>query len=214
MVSVANLNLSSSMCYLCSGDMRLAVQQPEGEDLNEWLAVHTVDCYNELSLLVGTVAEFINDTDHPSMTVKGFEFRWADKAHPTPVSVSAREYIDFVLTWVEAQINDETIFPTSVDVEFPVDFRSIVGSMMKRMWRIYAFLYEGAGVYEAFKSIKSGSGEQQVPASRHLHTCCKHFVFFVLEFNLVPESELNIMHELVETFVAKAQGAAAAAASS
>ena len=116
--------------------------------------------------------------------------------------------------WVEAQINDETIFPTSVDVEFPGDFRSIVGSMMKRMWRIYAFLYEGAGVYEAFKSITTGAGEDQVPASRHLHTCCKHFVFFVLEFNLVPESELAIMQELVDTFVAKEQTATSAAAAS
>jgi MOB kinase activator 1 len=195
-----------------SGDMRLAVQQPVGEDKNEWLAVHTVDCYNELSLLVGTVAESITDSEHPSMTVKGFEFRWADKAHPTPVSVSAREYIDFVLTWVEAQINDENIFPTSVDVEFPEDFHAIVGSMMKRMWRIFAFLYEGSGLYEAFKSIKTGPADNEVPASRHLHTCCKHFVFFVLEFNLVPEAELDIMKDLVDTFIAKEQAAHGAAA--
>lgn len=56
--------------------MRLAVQLPEGEDLNEWLAVHgasvlccvdhetfmhaslAVDFFNHLNMLYGTVTEF------------------------------------------------------------------------------------------------------------------------------------------------------------
>lgn len=32
---------------LGSGNMQLAVELPAGEDLNEWLAVNTVDFYNE-----------------------------------------------------------------------------------------------------------------------------------------------------------------------
>lgn len=59
-----------------SGNLRLAVQLPEGEDTNEWLAVHgtsylhrsqgigylnfntAVDFFNHLNMLYGTVTEF------------------------------------------------------------------------------------------------------------------------------------------------------------
>ena len=57
-----------------SGNLRKAVQLPEGEDLNEWLAVHggwlvrvvgcgadgcaVVDFFNHLNMLYGTITEF------------------------------------------------------------------------------------------------------------------------------------------------------------
>ena len=34
-------------CYL-SGNLRLAVMLPEGEDINEWVAVNTVDFFNQV----------------------------------------------------------------------------------------------------------------------------------------------------------------------
>ena len=43
---------------LGSGNMRQAVVLPKGEDVNEWLAVNTVDFFNEISLLYGTITEF------------------------------------------------------------------------------------------------------------------------------------------------------------
>ena len=36
---------------LGSGNLKAAVQTPEGEDLNEWLAVNTVDFYNQVRCL-------------------------------------------------------------------------------------------------------------------------------------------------------------------
>jgi len=60
-----------------SGNLRLAVQLPDGEDTNEWLAVHgaspvylilrclftnlrpaAVDFFNHLNMLYGTITEF------------------------------------------------------------------------------------------------------------------------------------------------------------
>lgn len=59
-----------------SGNLRLAVRLPEGEDLSEWLAVHgesnrngsgmvnspferlVVDFFNHLNMLYGTITEF------------------------------------------------------------------------------------------------------------------------------------------------------------
>jgi MOB kinase activator 1 len=43
---------------LGSGNMSLAVELPTGEDLNEWLAVNTIEFYNEISILYGTLTEF------------------------------------------------------------------------------------------------------------------------------------------------------------
>ena len=36
---------------LGSGNIDLAVELPKGEDLNEWLAVNTIEFYNDINLL-------------------------------------------------------------------------------------------------------------------------------------------------------------------
>lgn len=43
---------------LGSGNMQLAVELPAGEDLNEWLAVNTIEFYNEINVLYGILMEF------------------------------------------------------------------------------------------------------------------------------------------------------------
>jgi MOB kinase activator 1 len=35
---------------LGSGNLEIAVELPEGEDLNEWLAVNTIEFYNDSKL--------------------------------------------------------------------------------------------------------------------------------------------------------------------
>jgi MOB kinase activator 1 len=43
-----------------------------------------------------------------------YEYLWADGVAVTkPVRVPAREYVDLLMTWIEGQIHNETIFPTS-----------------------------------------------------------------------------------------------------
>jgi MOB kinase activator 1 len=129
--------------------MRAAVALPEGEDKNEWLAVHTVDFYNEISILFGTIADKCDPEKFPEMTAgPKYKYLWADKV-TAPVSVPgvlrciplsgpqhplcgpapsqtlphlcpcmglspAREYVDLLLAWIEGQVNNEEIFPTSV----------------------------------------------------------------------------------------------------
>ncbi|KAL5995320.1 MOB kinase activator 1A [Asimina triloba] len=43
---------------LGNGNLREAIRLPPGEDLNEWLAVNTVDFFNQVNLLYGTLTEF------------------------------------------------------------------------------------------------------------------------------------------------------------
>jgi MOB kinase activator 1 len=53
---------------LGSGNLRQAVVLPNGEDRNEWLAVNTVDFFNQINLLYGSITEFCTDVTCPIMS--------------------------------------------------------------------------------------------------------------------------------------------------
>ena len=53
---------------LGSGNLRMAVMLPEGEDLNEWVAVNTVDFFNQINMLYGTITEFCTENLCPIMS--------------------------------------------------------------------------------------------------------------------------------------------------
>ena len=41
-----------------------------------------------------------------------FEYRWADGVQiKKPIEVSAPKYVDYLMDWIEAQLDDESIFP-------------------------------------------------------------------------------------------------------
>jgi MOB kinase activator 1 len=64
---------------LGTGNLRLAVTLPEGEDLNEWLAVNVVDFYNQINMLYGTITEFCTPTECSVMSAgPKFEYLWYD----------------------------------------------------------------------------------------------------------------------------------------
>ena len=100
---------------LGSGDLKGAVRLPPGEDLNEWLAANTVDFFNELSLIWGIICDIgIVRGQAGSGFPPGFEYRWADgRRFSSPTPCSGSEYIDYVMVWVEKEINNETLFPTT-----------------------------------------------------------------------------------------------------
>ena len=49
-----------------------------------------------------------------------------------------------------------------------------------------------------------------IKAEPHLNTCFKHFIFFVLEFDLMSEKEYEPLKELIASFIARAEHAAEA----
>merc|ERR1711907_784447 len=81
---------------LGSGNLRLAVQLPEREDLNEWLAVNTVDFFNQINLLYGSVSEYCTDETCEVMSAgPKYEYWWADgEKIKKPIKCSAPEYMD------------------------------------------------------------------------------------------------------------------------
>jgi len=179
---------------LGSGNMRSAVVLPKGEDLNEWLAVNTVDFFNEISLLYGTITEFCTPSTCPTMSAgPKYEYLWADGVKvKKPIKVSAPEYVDLLMSWVETQLNDEQIFPLQLGTPFPKNFRKIVEVIFKRLFRVYAHIY-----HSHFEKIV-GLG-----AEAHLNTCFKHFIYFVKEFKLIDSKELAPLDDLMDSLMGK-----------
>jgi MOB kinase activator 1 len=89
---------------------------------------------------------------------------WADgKEVKKPIKCSAPEYVDFLMTWIQSVIDDESVFPShdgsqhisssrqkltvffpssfQTDTPFPKDFKSIVKTFFKRLFRVYAHMY-------------------------------------------------------------------------
>ncbi|KAJ9533071.1 hypothetical protein QJQ45_018172 [Haematococcus lacustris] len=188
---------------LGSGNIMAAVQLPPGEDLQEWLAVNTVDFYNAVSVLYATLGEFCTDRTCEVMSASSkYEYLWADGVKVRkPIRLSAPEYIDKLFDWIEAQIDDETVFPQQFGMPFPPNFLDVTKTIYKRLFRVYAHMY-----HSHFKQICSLDEEA------HLNTCFKHFIFFTLHYRLVDEKELAPLQELIDQFTGKARAAAAAAA--
>jgi MOB kinase activator 1 len=174
--------------------MRSAVVLPKGEDLNEWLAVNTVDFFNEISLLYGTITEFCTPSTCAVMSAgPQYEYLWADGVKvKKPIKVSAPEYVDLLMSWVETQLNDEHIFPLQLGTPFPKNFQAIVRVIFKRLFRVYAHIY-----HSHFQKIVS------LGAEAHLNTCFKHFIYFVHEFKLIDPKELQPLKDLIDSLMGK-----------
>lgn len=179
---------------LGSGNMRTAVVLPKGEEKNEWLAVNTVDFFNEISLLYGTISEFCKPSSCPTMSAGPlYEYLWADGVKvKKPKKVCASKYVDLLMTWVEDQLNDEQIFPLQIGTDFPKNFQKEVKVIFKRLFRVYAHIY-----HSHFQKIVS------LAAEAHLNTCFKHFIYFVNEFDLIEKKEQAPLNDLIQQLMGK-----------
>ncbi|ETO10153.1 Mob4B protein [Reticulomyxa filosa] len=183
-----------SSATLGAGNMAEAVKLPKGEDPLEWLAVNVVDFFNEISLLYGIITEFCTDENCPLMSAgPKYEYLWMDGVKfKKPIKVSAPKYIDYLMSWVETQINDPQIFPVEEDVKFPKDFRSVCKTILKRLFRVYGHIY-----HSHIQKIV------QLDCEAHLNTCFKHFIYFVKEFKLVDDRELAPLKDTIQAMLEK-----------
>ncbi|KAJ6923148.1 MOB kinase activator-like 1A isoform X1 [Populus alba x Populus x berolinensis] len=156
---------------LGSGNLREAVRLPPGEDINEWLAVNTVDFFNQVNILYGTLTEFCTAANCPTMTAgPKYEYRWADGVTiKKPIEVSAPRYVEYLMDWIEAQLDYELIFPQKLGAPFPPNFQDVVKTIFKRLFRVYAHIY-------------------------HSH-------FQKIEFRLIDKGELAPLYDLVESIL-------------
>uniref|UniRef100_A0A8C8IBB7 MOB kinase activator 1B n=1 Tax=Oncorhynchus tshawytscha TaxID=74940 RepID=A0A8C8IBB7_ONCTS len=208
--------LKHAEATLGSGNLRMAVMLPDGEDLNEWVAVNTVDFFNQINMLYGTITDFCTEESCPVMSAgPKYEYHWADGTNiKKPIKCSAPKYIDYLMTWVQDQLDDETLFPSKIGmrgrilsqgtvnlytlylctqgVPFRRNFMSVAKTILKRLFRVYAHIY-----HQHFDSV------MQLQEEAHLNTSFKHFIFFVQEFNLIDRKELVPLQELIDKLTTK-----------
>lgn len=96
--------------------------------------------------------------------------------------------------------------PTSLlsGVPFPPNFKSTVKSILRRLFRVYAHIYNHHFAHVCALSVEA-----------HLNTSYRHFLLFVTEFDLVDPKELAPLVELNEAILeerSQSMGASGSAA--
>ncbi|XP_061488865.1 MOB kinase activator 3C isoform X1 [Rhineura floridana] len=170
-------------------DLKAVVQLPPGENINDWIAVHLVDFFNRINLIYGTMSEFCTEKSCPIMSggLK-YEYRWQDDyRYKRPTKLSAPQYMCMLMDWIETLINNEDIFPTRIGVPFPKNFQQVCTKILTRLFRVFVHVY-----IHHFDSIIS------MGAEAHVNTCYKHFYYFISEFSLVDQRELEPLKEMTE----------------
>lgn len=181
-----------SYATLGAGNIRVAVKLPRGEDINEWLATNVIDFYNQISIMYGILSDFCTDETCPCMSAgTKYQYLWADNdRYRKPTRVSAPRYVDLLLEWIDTQFQDPSIFPVNEDQVFPEDFEVRVKKIFKRLFRIYAHIYHQH--LEVF---------QELQCFEHLNSSFKHFAYFVLEFALINEKELQPLAHVINSII-------------
>lgn len=173
-------------------DLTECIQLPEGYQLEEWVAVHVIDFFNEISLLFGTISELCTIDSCPQMTAGPcYTYLWADgKQQVTPVSLPAPEYVSCLLNWVQDQLDDPQVFPPDGRYASNSKFLQAASVIFKRLFRVYAHMYHNH--LESYVALHAES---------HLNFCFKRFIFFVKEFHMIDQKELNALRKLIQTLV-------------
>ncbi|CAL5441091.1 unnamed protein product [Camellia sinensis] len=144
---------------LGSGNLREAVRLPPGEDANEWLAVNmgwydmVLSMFSHVVLDNGSLFADTGAVDFfNQIKLYRYEYRWADGVQiKKPIEVSAPKYVEYLMDWIESQLDDESIFPQRLGAPFPPNFREVVKTIFKRLFRVYAHIY-----HSHFQKIEFG----------------------------------------------------------
>ncbi|KAH8403285.1 hypothetical protein KR222_009705 [Zaprionus bogoriensis] len=191
-------------------NLRQVVRLPEGENMNDWLAVHVVDFFNRINLIYGTVSEYCTEATCPTMSGGSrYEYLWADgDLYKKPTALPAPKYIELLMSWIETQINNEAVFPVSTDVPFPKTFGSLSRKILTRLFRVFVHVYIhhfdrivtiGAVSIACYIYIYISIFNANSPLflqEAHVNACYKHFYYFVQEFELISAKELEPLHEM------------------
>mmetsp|Transcript_6898 Transcript_6898/g.12354 ORF Transcript_6898/g.12354 Transcript_6898/m.12354 type:complete len:216 (-) Transcript_6898:1342-1989(-) len=175
---------------LGAGNLREAVKVPDGYDANDWMSVNVVDLFNQVNLIYGSMCEECVERSCPIMNAgPKFEYLWQDvevEKYKTATRLSAPKYVEVLMDWIDRQLADDAVFPSTPGKPFPENFRSIVKTICRRLFRVYAHIFHS----HLDEVIACG-------AEAHLSTCFRHFIYFVQEFNLLPSKEFEPLKDLV-----------------
>lgn len=165
-------------------NLKDAVKLPDQEDQREWIAYNLYYFNKQICMLFGTIRE---SCDCPKMTLgKKYEYLWSNERRES-MSFSASQYINHLLDWVQEQLDDDDIFPSSShDKEFPDNYLDVCKTITKRLIRVYAHIYHNH--LDKVRELKEEA---------HMNTSLKHFIYLAQEFDLLTESGLEPMNDYI-----------------
>ncbi|GHP11144.1 hypothetical protein PPROV_000987400 [Pycnococcus provasolii] len=189
------------------GDLAEACRLPPGEDVREWVAAHAVDFFSAITAVYQSLdGEFCTCDACPTMSAGlRFEYRWRDdpvdsdrRNKPKAIALSAPEYVAKLSAWIEAQLDNASLFPQGPGEPFGDRFDDVSRLIFKRLFRVLAHIYHAHFHHVATLGVAA-----------HLNTCFKHFVIFAMEFDLVDSKDMLPLQELVERVVRRDAAATA-----
>ena len=117
------------------------------------------------------------------MTKIAFSFRlsytWINHERQS-VHLPAPTYIDYVMTWCQNLLNDETTFPTKSGHEFPPSFPSTIKHIYRQLLRVFAHIY-----HAHFHQILHLRSEP------HFNSLFAHFLSFGREYELLEVKDVK-----------------------
>eukprot|EP01129_Flabellula_baltica_P004953 TRINITY_DN1761_c0_g1_i1.p1 TRINITY_DN1761_c0_g1~~TRINITY_DN1761_c0_g1_i1.p1 ORF type:complete len:208 (-),score=35.70 TRINITY_DN1761_c0_g1_i1:17-640(-) len=170
------------------GEIIVDMECPKHADLNEWLAFNTIEFYNQVHLLYGCVSEFCTNQSCPTMSAgTSFHYVWKQTRFKKKTLLTAPQYVDQFVNWVQEYIDDEEFFPS--DGDYKKNFRQVIEQIFKRLFHIYAHIY-----HSHLNEI------QDLGVDAHLNTSFKHFISLSKLYILIPENEYDPLLPLILTF--------------
>lgn len=172
---------------LVKGSFKTIVQLPKYVDYGEWLSLNIFEMYGLLNQFYGVISEYVTPEQYPTMNAgPNTNYVWKD-ANGQSINLPALQYIDYVLTWINNKLNDQSIFPTRNGGEFPPTLIKDCKNIARQMFRIFAHIYHNH--FEKFVHLS---------LEAHWNSFFAHFISFCKEHNLLDRSELVPLLPLIE----------------
>merc|ERR1712159_547648 len=100
-------------------DLEEAVLCPDEEFINDWLAVHVQDFYNQTMMVYACIESECTEEKCPEMAAGDrYKYLWMDAdsvENKKPTKVHAALYCELLFAWTDRQLEDPEIFPKDDD---------------------------------------------------------------------------------------------------
>lgn len=178
---------------LGNNDLRQMMKLPWGVGRNEWIAGRTVVLFEELVRMVNVIEDTCTPETCPRMSAgRQLTYEWPDEQTGETRQLPAIDYMRNLVEYAHVVLSDGKTLPLEGG-PFPDHFMHAMKTLHRRFFRVYAHTY-----IHHFSDVCAHQGE------KHLNFCFKHWLFFVREFDLVSDSDLLPLSQLVQKFEAHA----------
>lgn len=95
------------------------------------LACTAVDFFNQINLLYGSIAEFCTQESCPVMNAGArYVYLWSADKSQRPQKLSAPDYMENLMNWVQESLDDESVFPSLTGTFFILLFFDACGMLV------------------------------------------------------------------------------------